>query len=63
MVSDVGRHIMDIKIILLAVGIIVWIISVNVSTNKPKLGRNLQAIATWIFLITIAWKIFEIVTK
>ena len=54
---------MDIKIILLAVGVIFWLISVNVSTDKPKLGRNLQAIATWIFLITIAWKVYEMIVK
>lgn len=54
---------MDIKIILLAVGVVLWVASVNVSTNKPKTGRILQTIATWVFLITIAWKIFEVLTK
>lgn len=54
---------MDIKIILLAVGVVLWLASVNVSTNKPKTGRMLQTCATWVFLITIAWKIIEMVTN
>lgn len=54
---------MDIKIILLALGVVLWLASVNVAVDKPKAGRTLQAIATWVFLITIAWKIIEMFAK
>ena len=45
-------------IIMLGVGVGFWLASLNVDQTKRKLVRGLQSIAIWIFIATIALKIY-----
>lgn len=48
---------LSIELIGLIVGVFFWLASLNV--KNAKAGRTLQAIATWIFLVVIVYKLLK----
>ena len=52
---------MKLEVILLAIGIVLWLVSVNLGSDKAAMARKLQGGAIWIFICTIIYKLYLII--